>query len=169
MVASLQARNLQILSKYLDIDENDLNAVYIRGIFLGYTEQLLRILYRNTGNIPPIYRYEDFFQEIVITYVDAYCEVLLRPEIPDNLPELERDIAHIAIAKFFNNDYNIIDNLPPSCINLEKNWVRSMKRSIQTFGVDNVVLLCTLERVISDLWGRTIHFDVDSRFKPTMH
>mgnify|MGYP000015300976 CR=1 FL=1 len=146
MGTSLKARDLQILSKYLDnVNEDDLNAVYIRGIFLGYTEQLLRILYRNTGNIPPLYKYEDFFQEIVVTYIDAYCEVLLRPKIPDNLPELERDIAHIAIAKFFNNDYNIIENLPLSCINQDKNWVKIIKKSIQIFGVDNVVLLCTLE------------------------
>ncbi len=170
MISLIEENNKKIMSNYADnINEHDVEAVCRRGIFLGCCEQLVRILHRNTDNIPLYFKQFNYYYEIVVTYVDLYCDLLVKPRFANKYPNIEKDIAAISIAKFFNDDYNIIDVLPPSSANQTAQWITKMKKIIKIFGIHSDILILILEGFSSELVGEPVHFKIADNFKATLY
>lgn len=165
--ADLKQRDEAIWQKYCqNVDENDLVAIYRQGMFLGFYEQLVRILRRNTENIAQDYRNSDFFKLALVTYVDLYCRILVRQEFATE----EQDIAAIAISTYYNQDYGKIIKLPQSAYISEnadaEMWVRYMRSEIIVWGVRNLALLDVINGFYYRQYGKLMRFEAAEKYKP---
>lgn len=156
---ALKQRDELIWQKYThNVDENNLEAVYLQGAFLGILEQLVRILHRNTGNISRDFKDCNFFKLALITYVDLYCKILVQPEFAEGA----KDVAHIAISEYYNKDYEVIATLPQVPIVSNEtacgSWVRYMRYQFLCFGIRNLALLDVMNSYYFHLTGELNHF-----------
>lgn len=164
-ITQLKQHNEQIWQKYTqNVQETDINAVYRQGVFLGLHEQLVRLLHRNTGNIPQNIKDSDFFKLALVTYVDLYCQILVRPEFP----AMEEDIAAIAISEYYNNNYELIAALPPYPLAPDKtepgSWARYMRSQIVVYGIRNLALLDVINWYCSQQTGTNVCFQPAEKY-----
>lgn len=161
----LKKRDQEIENKYLVDDEtDDMGAIARQGYYLGIHEQLLRILHRNTDNIPEDIKNTDFFKVALVTYIDLYCRIIVASKFPEGVD----DIANITLSKFYDMDYEKIVSLPNSIAYTNENWVTGMAKNISIFGVQNTALLVVIESMLSTTTGKTVRFGVAEENKPTV-
>ena len=149
-IEALKKRDKAIEASYLvDDDTADMNAIMRQGKFLGIYEQLVRILHRNTDNIP-----EDVKNL-------GFCRLALE------FPEGSKDIGNYALSKFLNMDYENIVDLPESIADQDVQWVNATRRMLKALGIRSEALLWLIEQFMSKLTEQEVHYGLAEEFKPT--
>lgn len=162
-IEALKKRDQEIEAKYLVDDATaDVQAIMKQGKYLGIYEQLVRILHRNTDNIPESVKELGFFKLALVTYVDIYCQEVVAPEFPEGA----KDVGTIAISKYYNMDYEKIVDLPESISNEDVHWVNATRRMVRVFGINNETLLWLTEQFMTQLTGQEVHYSIAEEFKP---
>ena len=163
-IEALKKRDKAIEASYL-IGNNteDMNAIVRQGKFLGIYEQLVRILHRNTDNIPEDVKNIGFYRLALVTYVDLYCQVVVAPEFPEGA----KDIGHYALSKFFEMDYEKLVDLPEPIADEDVQWVNAARRMLTVFGIRDGSLLWIMEQFMSQLTETEVKYGLAEENKPT--
>lgn len=150
-IEELKRRDEAIWRKYNDgVDENDLEAVYWRGLFLGCYEQMVRILRRNCGNIPVGMKKTKLFELVLVTYVALYGKYI----VATKFPEIADDVVTYGLSEYLEWEYEVIASLPaPLSEDDTEAWVRVMKGLIIINGVRNLALLDIMNSFIYTFTG----------------
>lgn len=163
-IEALKKRDKAIEASYLvDDDTADMNAIMRQGKFLGIYEQLVRILHRNTDNIPEDVKNLGFCRLALVTFVDLYCQEVVAPEFPEG----SKDIGNYALSKFLNMDYENIVDLPESIADQDVQWVNATRRMLKALGIRSEALLWLIEQFMSKLTEQEVHYGLAEEFKPT--
>ena len=163
-IEALMKRDKAIEASYVVDDSTaDMNAIIRQGKFLGIYEQLVRIIHRNTDNIPEAVKEMGFFKLALVTYVDIYCQEVVVPEFPEGA----KDVGTIAISKYYNMDYEKIVDLPESIADQDVPWVNSTRRMVSVFGINNETLLWLIEQFMSQITEKEVHYGLAEENKPT--
>lgn len=163
-IDQLKKRDANIEASYLVDDKTASEEEIVRqGMFLGIYEQLVRILHRNTDNIPDEVKNIGFYKLALVTYVNLYCQVVIAPKFPEGA----RDIGDYALSKFLNMDYEKIVDLPEPIADEDVQWVNATRRMMTVFGIQDGSLLWIMEQFMSQLTETEVKYGLAEENKPT--